>query len=809
MASNIMNVQTLPLLALRGILVFPYMVINFDVGREKSVRALEAAMAADQTIFLVSQRDISIEEPKADDLFSVGVIAKVKQVMKLPGGVVRVLIEGIGRARILSVEDGGTYSIAQVEQMEDEAGGDEAKNAAYLRKLRFAFEDYFSANPKLNAEKFLSIISIKEAGQFADAVAANIELDLDIKQGILECFNVYDRIERLIQSINSEIEIINIEKELSEKVKESIDRNQKEYYLREQMKAIEDELGDKDGLGAEVAEYRQKIEALRMDKESKQKVLKEVDRLAKMQSSSAESSVIRNYLDAVIELPWNKKTKERFDIKKAEDILNEDHYGLEKVKGRVLEYLAVRKFTKGVHGPILCLVGPPGVGKTSIAKSIARSLGRKYVRISLGGIHDEADIRGHRKTYIGSMPGRIMAAMGQAESKNPLMLLDEIDKMGADYKGDPSAALLEVLDGEQNFAFRDHYLEVPFDLSDVLFITTANTLDTVPRPLLDRMEVIEISSYTAEEKLHIATRYLLPKQLAKNGLAEKKVEVDTQALRDIIEYYTREAGVRGLEREIGNLCRKIAKTMLYEKKRSVTVTSKTLAKYIGKRKYHFEPANDTDEVGVARGLAWTQVGGDTLSIEVNVMPGTGKVLLTGKLGDVMKESAEAAISYIRSKSSALSIEGDFYKTKDIHIHVPEGAVPKDGPSAGITMATALVSALSGNPVKKDVAMTGEITLRGRVLPIGGLKEKSLAAYRAGIHTVIIPFENKPDLDELPESIHGQMRFVPVRDMEEVLKTALVTKKKRQSRTTKTKQLPAGAVETIPAAQKEHVQEPLS
>lgn len=766
---------SVPLIALRGMVVFPHMIINFDVGREKSVKALETAMVEEQLVFLTAQYDSTLDEPTADDVYSTGTIAKVKQIMKMPGKVVRVLIEGVKRGRIKEITSSEPFFRASVEVLEDEKITQATENRAFVRQLQSAFEQYFSYDTKMNSESFTSIISIKNAGEFADIITANIDFDYPVKQEILELCSIKERIEHLIACLKNEIEVMKLEKQIGEKVRAKLDKNQREYYLREQAKIIADELGESEGLLAEVQAYREKLDKIKAPKQTKAKIEKEIDRLSKMQSSSAESSVIRSYLDYIFELPWNSKTKEKFDIQAAEDVLNAEHYGLDKVKERVLEYLAVRKFTKSSGGPILCFVGPPGVGKTSVAKSIASALGRKYVRISLGGIHDEADIRGHRKTYIGAMPGRIMTAVKQAGSKNPLVLLDEIDKMGADYKGDPAAALLEVLDAEQNSAFRDHYLEVDFDLSDVLFITTANTLDTVARPLLDRMEVIEISGYTGDEKFNIAVKYLIPKQLKKCGLSDMKITIEDDAVRDIINYYTRESGVRNLEREIGNLSRKIAKKLLYEKKRSVTVTRKNLADYLGKKRYRFDMMNEQDEIGVVRGLAWTQVGGDTLSIEVNVMDGTGKIELTGKLGDVMKESAKAAIGYIRSRAAELGIDGNFYKDKDIHIHVPEGAVPKDGPSAGITMATALVSALSARAVRKDIAMTGEITLRGRVLPIGGLKEKSLAAYRAGIRTIIIPEDNKRDIDDIPETIRNEIKFVTAENMDKVLKTALVKK----------------------------------
>ena len=765
-------VHLLPLLPLRGMVVFPYMTFNFDVGREKSVKALESAMEAEKMIFLSSQVSLEVDDPKFEEIYRVGTIAKINQIMRLPGGVARVVVEGVARGVARELVSQKPFFQAAIEEIPEIYEDNDVLNQAFLRRLGQSYEEYFAANARMTPEHFMPIMAISNLGKLADSIAAAVPLNLDMKQSLLEIFDVYQRVELLIVAIQNEMQVLDIEKRIGERVKERIDQNQKEYYLREQLRVIQEELGDKDGLNAEVAEYREKIQKLRLKKEVREKLLKEVDRFAKMQPSSAESGVVRNYLDSVLELPWNKRSKEQFDIGKAEAVLNRDHYGLEKVKERILEYLAVRKFTGGKDGTILCLVGPPGVGKTSIAKSIAESLGRKYVRISLGGIHDEADIRGHRKTYIGAMEGRIMAAMAQAESKNPLMLLDEVDKMGADYKGDPAAALLEVLDGEQNFSFRDHYIEVPFDLSEVLFITTANTLDTVARPLLDRMEVIELSGYTQEEKFQIAKRYLVPKQLQKNGLDEKKVLVADEALSDVISYYTREAGVRNLERELGRLCRKAAKLILEQNKKSVRITSKNLTDYLGRHRYRFDPMNQNSEIGVARGLAWTAVGGDTLSVEVNVMPGSGKVELTGKLGDVMKESAKTAVSYIRSKAENLDIPPKFYKNSDLHIHVPEGAVPKDGPSAGITMATAAISALSGVPVRNDVAMTGEITLRGRVLPIGGLKEKALAAYRAGITTVIIPEENEPDLEDIPKNVRSKMTFVSAGTMDTVLQTAL-------------------------------------
>lgn len=766
------NRQFLPLLVLRGMVVFPNTALSFDVGREKSEKALEAADSKDGLLFLAAQRDITSDAPAIGDVYHIGTICRIKQKAKLPGGHTRVTVEGISRAVMREVVAEKPYYGVIVESFEDNLNDEEIVNQAYARRLQASFEEYFNYSPRMNVELFLSVLASRNAGQLADNIASNVFNDFEIKQRILECIDISERIERVIVDLQNEIQILKIEKEIAERTKSQIDKNQREYYLREQLKAIQTELGDRDGVGADAEEFRKKIEKLKAKKEVKEKLLKETARFEKMQASSSESAVLRTYLETVLALPWNKKTKEVIDIKKAEDILERDHYGLEKVKQRILEYLSVRRLTGGAHGPILCLVGPPGVGKTSIARSVAEALGRKYVRISLGGVHDESDIRGHRKTYIGAMPGRIMAAMSQAQSKNPLMLLDEIDKMGADYKGDPSAALLEVLDTEQNNAFRDHYTEVDFDLSDVLFMTTANTLDTVSRPLLDRMEVIEISGYTEEDKLCIARDYLVPRQQTRNGLEKIKITLGDDALRDTINYYTREAGVRGLEKQIGTLMRKIAKSVVEDNKKSVKITSKNLEKYLGKHRFSYEKMNESDEVGVARGLAWTAAGGDTLPVEVNVMKGTGKVQLTGKLGDVMKESAEAAISYARANAERLGIDPDFYSKKDIHIHVPEGAVPKDGPSAGITMATAVISALTGTPVRRDVAMTGEVTLRGRVLAIGGLREKSTAAHRAGIKTVIIPKDNKADIDDIPETVKRNIKFVPVSGMDEVLKTAL-------------------------------------
>ncbi len=762
----------IPVIPMRGMVVFPHMNVNFDAGRDVSVKGLSAASEENSVVFLTSQKQLDKENPKPEDLYNIGTIAQIKQVMRLPGNVTRVVVTGIARGAIREMTLTKPYFKAVVEEFHTEYEQDTAVNEAYERQLKKKYEEYFAQNPKLNADNFMSVMAIEDIDTLSDVIAGGLEIKLEERQALLEEFDAYKRAEKLMTAIDNNINVMRIEQNIIKKVRENIDKNQREYFLREQLKVISEELGDKDGITAEVKEYKERIKKAKPGRKNTEKLLKDVDRFSKMQAASAESAVMRSYLDTVLDMPWNKHTKEVFDINEAEKILEEDHYGLEKVKERILEYLAVRHFTNGKNGTILCLAGPPGVGKTSIAKSIARALGRKYVRISLGGIHDEADIRGHRKTYIGAMEGRIMAAVKEAKVNNPLILLDEVDKMGADYKGDPSAALLEVLDYEQNNAFRDHYLELEFDLSRVIFITTANTLDTVSRPLLDRMEVISLTGYTDEEKFHIAKGYLVKKALEQNGLTAKQVNISDDAIRKIIDNYTREAGVRKLEQTISALCRKAAKHILEDNKKSVRITAKNVSEYLGKERYHFEKMNEHDEVGIARGLAWTSVGGETLSVETNVMSGNGKVELTGKLGDVMKESAMAAISYIRSRADVLDIDGEFYKNKDIHIHVPEGAVPKDGPSAGITMATALVSSLTGKPVRNDIAMTGEITLRGNVLPIGGLKEKSLAAYRAGIKTVIIPEENKADIDDIPAEIRKKMKFIPVSSMDNVLENAL-------------------------------------
>ncbi len=765
--------KTLPLLPLRGLTVFPFMTLYFDVGREKSIKALEEAMINDQLIFLVAQKDASTDSPGEEDIYSIGTISKVKQLLKLQGDTIRVLVEGISRAEIKDIVQREPFFVVEVVEGKAEEEFEANEVEALKRRLVSVFEDYVKLSGKVSPDTTLTVAELENISQVSDIIANNIPLKVEQKQEILSEFHPLRRIEKLLRIIYQETEILEIEKDINTKVRKQIDKVQKEYYLREQMKAIQNELGDRDGVNGEVEEYKARLEKAGLPEEAEKKVLKELDRLLKMPSGSAEGSVVRTYVDWIFDLPWNKSTEEDINLAKAEEILEQDHYGLTKVKERIIEYLAVQKLKNSLRGPILCLVGPPGVGKTSIAKSIAKALNRNYVRISLGGVKDESEIRGHRRTYVGSMPGRIISALKQAGSNNPLILLDEIDKMSSDFRGDPASAMLEVLDAEQNFAFRDHYLELPFNLSHALFLTTANSLETIPRPLLDRMEVISLSSYTEEDKANIAMKYLLPKQIELNGLTPKNIKIDEETVRDIINYYTREAGVRNLEREIGSVCRKVAKTIVSENKRVVTVTKSNLEKYLGIKKYRYDFANEKDEVGIATGLAWTPVGGDTLSIEVNLMNGNGKLELTGHLGDVMKESARAAMSYIRSKCKELKINENFYEKNDIHIHVPEGAIPKDGPSAGITLATAMVSALSGIPVDRKIAMTGEITLRGRVLPIGGLKEKVLAAHRAGIETIILPIDNKKDIDEIPENVRNSLKFICAADMKTVLKNALV------------------------------------
>lgn len=771
--------KQLPLLPLRGLTVFPFMTLYFDVGRDKSIKALEEAMINDQLIFLVAQKDASADSPGADDIYSIGTVSKVKQLLKLQGDTIRVLVEGINRAEIKKIVQDDPFFIAEVvETRVEEEDFVENEVEALKRRLVSAFEDYVKLSGKVSPDTALSVVEISNISQVSDIIANNIPLKVEQKQAILSEFHPLRRVEKLLEILYQETEILEIEKDINSKVRKQIDKLQKEYYLREQMKAIQTELGDREGIAGEVEEYKDKLKSAGLPEEVEKKVHKELDRLLKMPQGSAEGGVIRTYLDWIFDLPWSKSTQEHIDLKSAEEILEKDHYGLTKVKERIIEYLAVQKLKNSLKGPILCLVGPPGVGKTSIAKSIAKALNRNYVRISLGGVKDESEIRGHRRTYVGSMPGRIISALKQAGSNNPLILLDEIDKMSSDFRGDPASAMLEVLDSEQNFAFRDHYMELPFNLSNALFLTTANTLDTIPRPLLDRMEIINLSSYTEEDKANIAMKYLLPKQIKLHGLTTKNIRLDEGTVRDIINYYTREAGVRNLEREIGSVCRKVAKVIVSESKKSVTVNRNNLEKFLGAKRFRFDYAGEKDEIGIATGLAWTPVGGDTLSIEVNLMQGSGKLELTGHLGDVMKESAKAAMSFIRSRCTELKIDEKFHEKNDIHIHVPEGAIPKDGPSAGITLATAMVSALSGLPVNRKVAMTGEITLRGRVLPIGGLKEKVLAAHRAGIETIILPVDNEKDIEEIPQNVRQSLNFICASEMDTVLENALVHKKEQ-------------------------------
>ena len=764
--------RTLPLLPLRGILVFPYMIIHLDVGREKSVKALEAAMLAERQIVLATQMDAQIDTPTPEEIYRCGTVAEIKQLLKLPGGTIRVLVEGLRRARIESYLETEDFFQVEVSEAVEDLQATPAVEA-YKRNMVEAFEKWAKLSKKIPPETLVSVLSINESGRLADLIASHLALKLEDKQMLLEALDVEERLEKLCDILARELEILELEKKISGQVRKQMEKTQKEYYLREQMKAIQKELGDKDERMAEVEEYRRRLAALELPKETADKIAKEIDRLEKMPSMTAETAVLRNYLDWVLVLPWKEETEDLLDITAAETILNEDHYGLEKVKERILEYLSVRQLTESMKGPILCLVGPPGVGKTSLARSVARSLGRKFVRISLGGVRDEAEIRGHRRTYVGALPGRIIQGMRTAGSKNPVFLLDEIDKMNADFRGDPSSALLEVLDPEQNNTFSDHYVELPFDLSKVLWMVTANVLHSIPRPLLDRMEVIHLAGYTEEEKLEIAKQYLLSKQLKENGLKPSKLNVPEKVLVRLIREYTREAGVRGLERTIATLCRKAARQIVQNKKKSIRVTEKNLETYMGIPRFRQSPAEKKNQIGVSTGLAWTEVGGDVLPVEVSVLNGKGALLLTGKLGEVMRESAQAGVSYIRSRVEELGIDEEFHAKKDLHIHLPEGAIPKDGPSAGITMATAVISALTGRAVRGDLAMTGEITLRGRVLPVGGVKEKVLAAHRLGIRTIILPKENRRDLEDIPADIRKELRFVEVEHMDEVLKEALV------------------------------------
>ena len=764
---------TMPAVALRGLTILPGMVQHFDISREKSIRAIETAMMGNQKVYLVTQRHPEQETPAVADLYQMGTISQIKQLVKMPGGIIRVMVEGEKRAALLTLFEEGPYLEAEVEEapMQEEQLTDTVKEAM-SRIVKEKLEEFGNTNPKAVKDFIGSLLVITDLEQLLTQTANEFPWDFAVKQEMLECdywSHLYDRI---VYYLMRELEILMIKRDYQGKVKEHIDKNQRDYILREELKVIREELGDDSGT-EDADGYMEQLEKLNADKETKEKIKKEIQRFKGMPGGSQEANVLRTYIETVLEMPWKKVSRDNQDIIHAKEILEEDHYGLEKVKDRVLEFLAVRALTKKGTSPILCLVGPPGTGKTSIARSVARALGKKYVRISLGGIHDEAEIRGHRKTYVGAMPGRIADAMRQAGVSNPLMLLDEIDKVSADYRGDVSSALLEVLDGEQNVKFRDHYLEIPLDLSGVLFIATANDASTIPRPLLDRMEVIEVSSYTENEKFHIAKKYLIPKQLERNGLTEEMLSFSDKALEKIIHNYTREAGVRNLERRIGEICRKAAREFLEKKKKTVHITEGNLQKYLGKEKITFENANEEDEVGIVRGLAWTSVGGDTLQIEVNVMPGDGKLQMTGQMGDVMKESAQIALTYVRSVADRYGVESRYFKEHDLHLHIPEGAVPKDGPSAGITMATAMLSAVTGKKVCASVAMTGEITLRGRVLPIGGLKEKTLAARMAHMKKVLVPDKNRPDMAEISKEITKGMEIVFVKTMDDVVREAFV------------------------------------
>ena len=764
---------SLPMVALRGLTIMPEMIVHFDVSRERSIAAIQQAMVEEQEIFLVAQKSIETENPGQDDVYEIGTVASVKQLIKLSKKVVRVLVEGKNRAVLKKIEETDPYLRAEVEVLEEQeiTIPDDLNAEAMMRGLKEIITEYAAKNGKISKESVAEILDITDLKRLVNEVAANIPLKYKDQQELLEELDFWSRYEKLSLKLVNEMQIMEIKEELQRKVKNKVDKHQKEYLLREQLKVIREELGE-DTTFSDADEFEEACSKLDAPEEVKEKLHKEIGRFKNTIGSQAENGVIRTYIETILEMPWNKRAEDNTDINYAKEVLEADHYGLEQVKERILEFLAVRTLTQKGESPILCLVGPPGTGKTSIAKSLARSLKKPFVRISLGGVRDEAEIRGHRKTYVGAMPGRIANGIRAAGVKNPVLLLDEIDKVSTDYKGDTFSALLEVLDSEQNSKFRDHYLEVPLDLSEVTFITTANTLQTIPRPLLDRMEIIEITSYTENEKLHIAIEHLIPKQLEKHGITAEQLSFSKKAIWKIAHNYTKEAGVRQLEREIGNICRKAAKELLTTEKEKITVTDRNLHKFLGKEKYSYQMANAAPEVGIVRGLAWTSVGGDTLQIEVNVMPGKGEIMLTGQLGDVMKESARAGISYIRSVSKKYAIAEDFFEKHDIHVHIPEGAVPKDGPSAGITMATAMLSAVTGKKVRADLAMTGEITLRGRVLPIGGLKEKLLAAKNAGIQTVLIPKENTADVEELSSEITKGLEIIPVETMEEVLKKAL-------------------------------------
>lgn len=764
----------MPLIPLRGMSVFPGIVLHFDVGREKSILALERAMMLDQTVFLTAQMKAETDLPTAEDFYHFGTVARIKQMLKLPGDNIRVLVEGEYRAQIDRIVQEVPYFLCSASKIEDDYSSIRPVDSAALMRMAISlFSEYVNKHPQLSAEVLAGISSIEDGGRLADIITSNIQLKVEDSQRVLEARDVEKRLRIVVELLTRENEILQLEDKISHKVRTQIDKSQREYYLREQIRAIQEELGGGESDEDEIEGWRKKLESLKLDSAIDGKIKKEIDRISNMAPNSPEATVSRTYIEWILALPWNESSDSKIDLKGAQKILDEDHYGLEKVKDRIIEYLAVKSLAENEKGPILCLVGPPGVGKTSIGKSIARSVGRKFVRMSLGGVRDEAEIRGHRRTYIGAIPGRVMTQIKECGARDPVFLFDEVDKIGKDYRGDPSSALLEVLDPEQNKEFVDHYLEVPFDLSKVMFITTANTTDSIPAPLLDRMEVIRLSGYTDLEKFNIAKKYLVPKQIKANGLTKANISITASAIRGLISNYTREAGVRNLEKEIANLCRKVARKVVEGEPGRHSITASKLEDYLGKKRFRFDKLLGKNEIGVATGLAWTAVGGETLFIETAVMPGSGQVSLTGQLGDVMQESAKTAISVVRARVDHLGIEEEFYKTKDIHIHIPEGAIPKDGPSAGATICTSLVSALSGRPVRKDVAMTGEITLRGSILPVGGIKEKVLAAHRMGVSKVLIPYENARDIEELPEEVRDSMDFVLMKEIDDALKEAVL------------------------------------
>ncbi len=767
------NFMTLPLIPLRGISIFPNMIMHFDVGREKSIAAIEAAMDNQIEVFLSTQKDYEIEEPSFDDIFEIGTICKIKQIIKLPNNVIRVLVEGIDRGRLISIKDKEEYIESEVERIKEPSNEEYEGIEAYVNLLKKSFSKYLNISGN-NRSSIMSIFgTIKNCSELADVVASYVIVDEDKRQEILQEVDCIKRIEKLLVIIENQIDILNIERKVGKRLKESIDKSQREYYIREQIRALQEEIGEDDEEKKEISNYENKIKKAKLPKHVREKAESELNRLKSSAGQGSESNVIRTYLDWILDIPWNKSTKDNFNIKEAEEILNNEHYGLEEVKERIIEYLAVKEYTKSLKGPIICLVGPPGVGKTSIAKSIAHATNRKYTRMSLGGVRDEAEIRGHRKTYVGAIPGRIAYALKEAKVNNPLILLDEIDKLGSDHRGNVADALLEVLDSEQNNTFRDHYLELDMDLSKVLFITTANSLDTIPGPLLDRMEIIEVSGYTYEEKYHIAKEYLIPKLLKEHKLENNEFKISEAAIKDIINYYTREAGVRSLERVLGKLIRKSLTEMMKNNKKSISINANRLEKYLGNKIFTFDIKDKEDRVGVVKGMAWTAAGGDTLPVEAVTMNGSGKLTLTGQLGDVMQESAKIAFGFVRANAKKYGINEDFYKNTDIHIHFPEGAIKKDGPSAGVTIITSIVSALSNKKVRSNVAMTGEVTLTGRVLAIGGLKEKSIAAFRAGIDTIIIPKENEKDINKIPDVVKNKLDIITVDHVDEVLKKAII------------------------------------